>query len=62
MIEEKYPNCTYSTTGCRFPGNCEKCGFDKNEKKRRAQIPLTEGGDGKRRKYLGLRHREEQEP
>lgn len=47
------PRCTYHINGCRVPGGCENCGFDKREAERRKQLPLTIGPDGLARKIVG---------
>lgn len=47
------PRCTYHIHGCRVPGGCEGCGFDKREAERRKQLPLTIGTDGLARKIVG---------
>lgn len=43
--------------GLKFP-ECERCGFDEEEAKRRADIPLTMGKDGLQRKLIPKKPKE----
>ena len=42
-------------SGCmNVNARCEHCGHNRKERDRRLAIPLTEGPDGLRRKYVGI--------
>ena len=52
-VDMTIPHCTLAAHGCRVPGGCDTCGFEKSEVERRKQLPLTIGTDGLARKIVG---------
>ena len=54
----KMANCIMG--GCaELMKNCKRCGHDREEHKRREQLPLEKGPDGLLRKCVGLPEEEE---
>lgn len=53
-LAREYVSCTTFT-------KCFQCGFNLYEAYRRTKLPLVEGDDGLRRKYVGVHDRERSE-
>lgn len=53
---KKYPNCVYNENGCSTPRGCDRCGFDRQEARRRKRMPLVlDGETGLLRKRVDMR-------